>query len=83
MAELINVTGDTSLQTSPKHLLLPVQDEVVSSLMSQLPAVDVEDLPGLVKYIIGAAGSSNAEQVHVRCLELPAASILHADGLRG
>lgn len=48
-------------------LVVSMQDEVVSSLMSQLPAVDVEDLPGLVKYIIGAAGSSNTEQVCAGC----------------
>lgn len=44
-------------------LLATCQAEVVVSLMSQLPAVEVEDLPGLVKYLIGAAVSSNAEQV--------------------
>lgn len=65
-----HVSATWSLQTPPNDLLHPVQDEVVSSLLSQLPAVDVEDLPGLVKYIIGAAGSSNAEQVRLRCSQL-------------
>lgn len=48
-------------------LLCRAQAEVVSSLMSQLPAVEVEDLPGLTKYLIGAAASSNAEQVCEGC----------------
>lgn len=42
------------------------QDEVVASLLSQLSAVEVEDLPGLVKYVVGAARSNNAEQVSTR-----------------
>jgi hypothetical protein len=39
--------------------------------MSQLPAVEVEDLPGLVKYIISTAGTANAEQVRQQLPKYP------------
>lgn len=32
-------------------------------LLGQLPAVDVEDLPSLVKHLISSATKANAEQV--------------------
>jgi hypothetical protein len=31
-------------------------------LLSQLAAVEVEDLPALVKYLLGSASKANAEQ---------------------
>lgn len=40
-----------------------VQDSVLKSLLGQLPAVEVEDLPGLVKYLLSSADKANAEQV--------------------
>jgi len=39
------------------------QDEVLRSLLSQLPAVEVEDLPGLVKYLVSSAGRTVVEEV--------------------
>jgi hypothetical protein len=57
------VTGALTTCTALSACSAVCQAEVVVSLMSQLPAVEVEDLPGLVKYLIGAAVSSNAEQV--------------------
>jgi hypothetical protein len=41
-----------------------MQAAVLQLLASQLPAVDVEDLPGLVKYLVASAGTpSSASQV--------------------
>eukprot|EP00879_Flechtneria_rotunda_P027893 GHRR01029940.1.p1 GENE.GHRR01029940.1~~GHRR01029940.1.p1 ORF type:complete len:202 (+),score=78.31 GHRR01029940.1:219-824(+) len=40
-----------------------LQDKVLSFLLSQLPAVEVADLPGLVKHLISSATKSNAEEV--------------------
>lgn len=39
-----------------------LQDHVLSMLLGQLAAVEVEDLPALVKYLLGSATKANAEQ---------------------
>eukprot|EP00878_Enallax_costatus_P024090 GHUV01025681.1.p1 GENE.GHUV01025681.1~~GHUV01025681.1.p1 ORF type:complete len:600 (+),score=218.23 GHUV01025681.1:550-2349(+) len=40
-----------------------LQDLVLSSLLGQLPAVEVDDLPGLVKYLLISADKANADKV--------------------
>jgi hypothetical protein len=45
-----------------------LQDAVLSMLLGQLAAVEVEDLPGLVKYLLGSATKANAEQASTHML---------------
>ncbi|WIA09029.1 hypothetical protein OEZ85_008443 [Tetradesmus obliquus] len=40
-----------------------LQDHVLSMLLGQLAAVEVEDLPALVKYLLGSATKANAVQI--------------------
>eukprot|EP00775_Hariotina_reticulata_P013726 gene13726-13848_t len=56
MAAVLDCISNMQL---PQH----IQDEVLLSLLGQLPAVEVEDLPGLVRYLLTTAVKSNAEQV--------------------
>eukprot|EP00882_Tetradesmus_deserticola_P024430 GHRQ01026698.1.p2 GENE.GHRQ01026698.1~~GHRQ01026698.1.p2 ORF type:complete len:202 (+),score=96.91 GHRQ01026698.1:184-789(+) len=56
MAAVLDCISNMQLE---QHL----QDDVLSMLLGQLAAVEVEDLPGLVRYLLGSATKANAEQV--------------------
>jgi hypothetical protein len=45
---------------------LVAQAEVLEFLAAQLPAVEVEDLPSLVRFLVAAAARANAQQVSTR-----------------